>query len=166
MTDKILYTAVILTKDAQRELFALINSLVQIPADWRRFGHHMTVAFGGGVPKTLEPGYFDDDIHFGMECIVVPVAWKMDDKGIAVQVISTPMRNRLRVESAQAHITVAVAPGISPVYSNKLLESGGCSPLNTLSTQPFLKGYLLKVLPGGRVSPETGDLADDTFVGN
>jgi hypothetical protein len=66
------------------------------------------------------------------------------------------------MENAHPHITVAVAPGISPVYSNKLLEAGG---VITLSDQPFLTGYLLKVLPGGKVSPEKGDLAEDTFVG-
>lgn len=160
-TEKVLYIAVVLTAEAQRKLFNLISTVAQIPDNWRKIGHHMTVTFGG-VKQALEPGYFDEDIHYGMKCTVVPIGWKMDEKGIAVKVVSTPQGSRLHVEAAQPHITVAVAPGVSPVYSNQLLEAGD---INTLSDQPFLDGYLLKVLPGGKVSPAMGDLAADTFTG-
>jgi hypothetical protein len=160
--EKVLYIAVVLTKQAQYKLFDLIKTVVEIPKDWKKIGHHMTVTFNG-VKPAVEPGYFDEDVSFGMKCTIIPVGYKMDEKGLAVQVVSSPQGSRLRVDNAHPHITVAVAPGTSPVYSNKLLESGNIVPF---STQPFLDGYLLKVLPGGKVSPAMGDLADDVFVGN
>lgn len=159
MAEKVLYVAVVLTAESQRKLFNLISTVTKIPDNWRKIGHHMTVAFSN-VKQAIESGYFDKDIDYGMKCTVVPTGWKMDDKGIAVSVVSSPQENRLRVESLNPHVTVAVAPGISPSYSNQLLEMGD---VNTISDKVFLNGYLLKVLPGGKVSPMMGDLAAETY---
>lgn len=161
MTEKVLYVAVVLTKEAQHKLFDLVSTFTSIPASWRKIGHHMTVTFNN-AKNAIQPGFFDEDIQYGMKCTVVPVGWKMDDKGLAVSVLSSPTVNRLRVDSPKPHITVAVSPGTSPVYSNTLLESGD---INHLSNQIFLDGHLVKVLPGGKVSPDVGDIASDIFVG-
>lgn len=162
MSEKVLYIAVVLTKESQRTLFHLINSVATIPVGWRSIGHHMTVTFGG-VKDAVIPGYFAPDIEFGMKCTIVPVGWRMDEKGIAVNVVSSPTPPDLRVENSIPHITVAVAPGTTPVYSNTLLEAG---VITAFTHSPFLTGYLVKVLPGGKVSPEIGEqLAADTFIG-
>jgi hypothetical protein len=89
VTEKVMYIAVVLTKEAQRKLFDLISTVEQIPVGWRKIGHHMTVTFAG-VKDAVQPGYYEEDIHFGMKCTVVPIGWKMDECGLAVAVVSSP----------------------------------------------------------------------------
>jgi hypothetical protein len=116
---KVAYIACVLTKSAQKLLFEYISSFIDIPSDWKRFGHHMTVEFNN-AQDALKPGYFGD-IKLGDSIRLIATHYKMDDKGLALVV---ERDERLKISNKVPHITVAVSPGTKPVYSNKLLESG------------------------------------------
>jgi hypothetical protein len=159
MTEKVLYIGVVLTKESQQKLFDYFKD---IPSDWRKIGHHMTTIFKD-KQKAIEPNYFHPDIKFGMKINLIPFAFKKDEKGLAIAVIPNYNATELRIESACPHVTIAVAPGISPVYSNELLAAGELTYKNSLSLIN-LEGYLVKVLPEGKVSPEINEeLADEKF---
>jgi hypothetical protein len=117
---KVVYVACVLTKTAQKLLFEYISSFIDIPVDWKKFGHHMTVEFNN-AEKAMQEGYFDDNIKLGDSIHLKATHYKMDKKGLALVI---ERDNRLKISNKVPHITVAVSPDTKPFYSNKMLESG------------------------------------------
>ena len=133
---KALYVAVVLTKESQNELF----NLVSVPLNWRKIGHHMTI--------TLDT---NRELDYGKKTELIPVGIGMDNKGLAIKV-----KTDLVVDNSIPHITVAVAPGIKPVYSNELLK-GNVAPLDV---KVILSGFVVKVLQNNKTHPIINGLAD------
>jgi hypothetical protein len=121
--ERLMYLAVVLTKKSQKQLFSYIDEIVEIPPYWKRIGHHTTVIFKG-IKNTLNIGFFPNNVSIGMKVKLVVIGWKMDEKAIAVSVLTNPAPEDLRTENIIPHITVATAPEVKPVYSNELLASG------------------------------------------
>ena len=71
------------------------------------FGHHSTIAF---KPSSL------DGIEIGKETVMKVVGRAYDEKGDAL-LVENPKSN-----NAHPHITLSCAKGVSPVYSNELIE--------------------------------------------
>lgn len=92
----------------------------------------MTIEFG---VKTLS-----DDIGKPVELKVV--GYKRDDKGEAVVVQGVP-----RADGKVPHITLSVAPGVKPVYSNELVKADW-KPVDG----PVLKGVVAFYTDKGWIS--------------
>jgi hypothetical protein len=150
---EIIYVGVMLTRESQKNLFTSISKLVAIPADWKKFCHHMTIRF---KPK--------DDTQlpiFGEDVTLVVTEYAADEKGVAVKVEPNINPQTLKMAPDQLpHVTVAVAPGISPVYSNELLRKSA----NTKMPEALiLHAYTGAKLSAG-VIPERQDAAYESFI--
>ena len=86
------------------------------------FYHHMTIQFGGNI--SVE--------GVGTEVELKVIGYKGDDKAEAVVVSGVP-----RADGKVPHITLSVAPGVKPVYSNELVKSG-----LTAVDGPVIKGVV------------------------
>lgn len=101
---KILYKAVLLNPESKAKLMGLF------PASFdKKFYHHTTIQFGKGA--TVE--------DVGTEVELKVVGYKRDDKAEAVVVEGVR-----RADGKTPHITLSVAPGVKPVYSNDLIKDG------------------------------------------
>ncbi len=111
------YAAIFLDPASQKRLILWWNSAVGIPLFRDIKAHHMTLKFN--------PNQEDlDQFPLGEPGVVKIIGYAADEKGQAVLVRSSvPSHNQY------AHITVAVAPGVSAAYSNDLLARGH-SPIN------------------------------------
>jgi hypothetical protein len=114
---KLIYKAVLLTPESKAKLMATFP-----PSFDETFYHHMTIEFG---IKQI-----DNDV--GSEVELKVTGYKRDDKGEAVVVQGVP-----RKDGKTPHITLSVAPGVKPVYSNELMKSGW-TPVDG----PVLKGII------------------------
>lgn len=152
----ILYIGVILTRDSQQKLYDAISKRVNIPQDWKKICHHMTTRFVGGKP-------IDDSQlpTLGEEVSLVVTEFAADEKGVAVKVEPNTNRQELRMPAEQMpHVTVAVAPGVSPVYSNDLLRKG----INEKMPQALiLSGFIGAKMKSGEIVPERSDVAYESF---
>ena len=109
---KVSYSAIFLDDASHRELLAWWVKATGLPLLSQVHGHHMTIKF---KPSPEEVAQLD----LGQKAKLRVIGWAADEKGQAVLVDP-------EVESTnpKPHITVAVAPGVSPAYSNELLASG------------------------------------------
>jgi predicted kinase len=101
---KVLYSAVVLDEISRNLLFKAFSEY--IPEDWKKIGHHMTIAFGKGV---------DDEADLGKEVGLNVTDIGVSDMAIAVKVEGYPSKNAI------PHITLAINPdGGKPVMSNQI----------------------------------------------
>jgi len=109
---KVVYSGIFLDDASHRELLQWWEKATGIPLLGKHFGHHMTIKFKP-TPEEVEK------LPLGQKVRIRVVGWAADEKGQAVLVDP-------EVESTnpKPHITVAVAEGVSPAYSNELLASG------------------------------------------
>jgi hypothetical protein len=114
---KITYKAVLLNPESKSKLMATFP-----PSFDETFYHHMTIQFG---IKSIE-----SDV--GTEAELKVIGYARDDKGEAVVVEGVP-----RADGKIPHITLSVAPGVKPVYSNELVKAGW-KPVDG----PALKGVI------------------------
>ncbi len=151
---EILYVGAILTKDSQEHLWHSISKRVAIPADWKRYCHHMTVRF-----KPTDDGQLP---VFGEDVTLVVTEIYADDKGVCVRVEPNTNNRELHMPPDQIpHVTVATAPGVSPVYSNELLRKGsGLKMPQALILAAFLGAKLKR----GAIMPERDDAALEDFT--
>lgn len=115
--EKILYSAVVLTKESHGKL---LNSLTNvIPDDWKTFAHHMTIVFGQGLPEDLIK-------YNGMKVKLTAKEFGLSDMAMAVKVDGFHSNNEI------PHITVAVNvnAGGKPFMSNKIND---WKPLNQVA---------------------------------
>lgn len=105
---KILYSAVILDSESRNRLLTHFDKV--IPANWNIFAHHMTIAFGSGVPMSNK-----SDI--GKEFRLTVTHLGVSDMAMAVKVYGYSSRNPI------AHITLATNPdGGLPRMSNDIIN--------------------------------------------
>lgn len=152
-TSDIIYVAAILTKEAQMTLYDAVEKNVPIPAQWKKYCHHMTIRF--------KPKETDHLPVFGESITLVVTDIFSDEKGIAVKVEPNINKTSLNMPVSQVpHITIATAPGVQPVYSNELIQKGtGVKPQNII-TLPAFVGAKLK---HGPLMPDRKDAALDSF---
>lgn len=136
-----MYIAAVLTALSQHELFAALSNKVAIPADWLKYGHHMTVKFNN--LHEVVPGYYPHNVELGMSVSLIVTHFKKDQYGCAVVVDPIPNKEALRICNPIPHITIAVAPGIKPFYSNDLLSYGDWIEMS--GDMLMLDAYLIQV---------------------
>ena len=101
---KVLYSAVVL--DNQSSEYLLNRFSEEIPNEWNKFAHHMTISFGKGI---------EDESLLGNIVVLTVTQLGISDMAIAVRVEGFPSKNKI------PHITLAVNPdGGKPVMSNKI----------------------------------------------
>lgn len=124
---KIIYKAVLLDPESKSKLMATFP-----PSFHETFYHHMTIQFG--VQS------IGQDV--GTEVELKVIGYARDNKGEAVVVQGVP-----RVDGKVPHVTLSVAPGVKPVYSNDLLTRGW-NPVDG----PLLKGTIAYFTDSGWVT--------------
>ena len=82
-----------------------MRSCVDIPEDWKRLAHHMTIVFKEGLPEELK-----DDLNKEVTLTVKTIG--ISDDAIAVGVEGYPSTKEI------SHITLAIPPDGKPVNSN------------------------------------------------
>ena len=109
------YSGVLLDNDSREKLLSL-----EIPADWEKIAHHMTITMGPLVhPKGKHD--FSSDYPVGSAVNLRAVAIGASDKAIAVKVVP-PAAISSKVKFP--HVTIAVnrSGGGKPFDSNKIPE--------------------------------------------
>ena len=102
---KILYSAVVLDEESRNKLLGLMKFWVDVPNEWRRLAHHMTISFKEELPNQLKKD-LGEDITLKINSIGI------SDDAIAVGVDGYPSKNNT------PHITVAIPPDGKPANSN------------------------------------------------
>jgi len=101
-----------------------------VPKHEKVFGHHSTIAF---KPDNL------DQIEIGKEYKLKVIGRVFDDKGDALLVDNNKSNNKY------PHITLSCAAGVSPVYSNELIEKAVAAGTVEYFQNPFeievVEGY-------------------------
>ena len=105
--DRVLYSGIILDEDSRDKVLALMRLCVEVPEDWKRLAHHMTIVFKEGLPKELK-----DDLNKDVTLTVKSIG--VSDDAIAVGVEGYPSNNPI------PHITLAIPPDGKPVNSNEI----------------------------------------------
>lgn len=105
------YAAIFLDPESQMGLVRWWDREVGIPLHKHRKSHHMTIWYD--PPRRAQ-------LPLGLRAGIEIVGWAADDRcqTVAVRSVGVPSQN------THAHITVAVAEGTNPVYSNELLAQG------------------------------------------
>lgn len=126
------YLACVLTQLGHDTLFNAVDKvfgrfspdrgLQNIPKNWRRVCHHMTVKFNPTISDFRKYEKF-----FGQEISLNVVGIAVDQYAVAVKVMPSP-----HVDSANVvpHITIAHSDQVRPVYSNELFELSELHPIN------------------------------------
>lgn len=113
MENKIHYSAVVLTDTSRMILLETFDE--DIPMDWKKIAHHMTIVFGEEVPNKHD---------LGKEVELTVTEFGVSDMAIAVKVIGYPSKNAI------PHVTLAVNPdGGKPVMSNQITDWYTVEPL-------------------------------------
>ncbi len=107
--NKLLYSAVVLDDDARDHLISLVNTYVDIPFNWKKIAHHMTMGFKQPVPQHLR-----DDIGKRVPLLVKEIG--ISDDAIAVKVEGYHSNNKI------PHITIAIPKDGKPFNSNLITD--------------------------------------------
>lgn len=106
---QVLYSAVILDDDARDHLLSLVKDYVEIPFNWKKMAHHMTIVFKEPLPPELK-----EDLNKRVSLLVKNVG--VSDDAIAVEVEGYPTTKDI------PHITVAIPKDGNPVNSNYITD--------------------------------------------
>lgn len=107
--DKILYSAVVLDEESRDKVLALLRLCVDVPPDWKKIAHHMTIVFKEGLPHQLQN---DIDKNVTLKINTIGIS----EDAIAVGVEGYPSKNNT------PHITVAIPPEGKAVNSNYIKD--------------------------------------------
>ena len=105
------YYGMFLDNRSQQRLFQRFES--QIPADWKRYGDHMTVIYNDNSENARQWANLCEK-QVGTTAVLMGVALGVSDRAIAIKVLGYQSNNAI------PHITIAVAPGARPVESNQI----------------------------------------------
>ena len=108
-TDNILYSAVVLDDDDQDNLIMFVDDYVDIPLNWKKIAHHMTMGFKKPVPENLR-----GDIGKTVQLTVKEIG--VSEDAIAVKVEGYPSSNEI------PHITIAIPKDGKPYHSNLITD--------------------------------------------
>lgn len=147
----ILYVAAMLTRESQVELWETVSRITEIPNNWKKFCHHMTIRFKPTDDSQLP--------IFGEDITITALELSVDDKGATVRV--EPDTSNFSMPTEQIpHITIATAPQVSPVYSNELLRKN----IGVRLPEPLnLKAFIGAKMKSGPIMPERRDIALESF---
>lgn len=118
------FVSAVLTPDSQRRLLEAVP-----PVHPRVYAHHVTMAF------KPEPEVLAKYQQMAGQRVRIPVtAYAVDDKAQAVLVGADS-------ENEFPHITISVAEGVSPVYSNELMANADHQhiPIFTLEAEVVIE---------------------------
>ena len=141
--ERIAYAGVILDEDTSEQLLARFES--EIPEDWTRDAHHMTVSLGKSIPNQVD---------LGKEVTLTVTAVGKSDDAVAVAVSGYPSRNAL------PHITLAIPPGGKPFNSNKITDWKSIEPFEIQGQLRDVKTYVAETFRG---EAENNPSRFDTF---
>ena len=129
--ERIAYAGVILDEATSEQLLARFES--EIPEDWTRDAHHMTVSLGKSIPNQAD---------LGKEVTLTVTAVGKSDDAVAVAVSGYPSRNAL------PHITLAIPPGGKPFNSNKITDWQPIEPFEIQGKLRDVKTYVAETFRG------------------
>ena len=141
--ERISYAGVILDEATSEQLLARFES--EIPEDWTRYAHHMTVSLGKSIPNQAD---------LGKEVTLTVTALGQSDDAVAVAVSGYPSRNAL------PHITLAIPPGGKPFNSNKITDWQPVEPFEIRGRLQDVKTYVAETFRG---EAENNPSRFDTF---
>lgn len=130
-----------LTQGYEKVLKTLKDNDVEIPKGQKIINHHMTIQFRPGM---------DMPENVGEEIELTLVGYAVDERALAV-VVKRP--EGLEVKNKNPHITVAVANGVKPFYSNTLLEKG----YEKFKTPVKIKGVIAVAVEGNKILVDSKD---------
>ena len=108
-TGNLLYSAVVLDDDDQDNLIMFVDDYVDIPLNWKKIAHHMTMGFKQPVPEHLR-----DDIGKTVQLTVKEIG--VSEDAIAVKVDGYPSSNKI------PHVTIAIPKDGKPFNSNLITD--------------------------------------------
>ena len=108
-TGNILYSAVVLDDDDKDNLTMFVENYVDIPLNWKKIAHHMTMGFKQPVPQNLR-----DDIGKTIQLTVKEIG--VSEDAIAVKVDGYHSNNKI------PHITIAIPKDGKPYNSNLITD--------------------------------------------
>tara|TARA_Y100000589_G_scaffold72528_2_gene65378 strand:- start:1032 stop:1820 length:789 start_codon:yes stop_codon:yes gene_type:complete len=108
-TGNLLYSAVVLDDDDQDNLIMFVENFVEIPINWKKIAHHMTMGFKQPVPQHLR-----DDIGKTVQLTVKEIG--VSEDAIAVKVDGYPSNNKI------PHVTIAIPKDGKPYNSNLITD--------------------------------------------
>jgi len=108
-TGNLLYSAVVLDDDDQDNLIMFVDDYVDIPLNWKKIAHHMTMGFKEHVPEHLR-----DDIGKTVQLTVKEIG--VSEDAIAVKVDGYPSNNKI------PHVTIAIPKDGKPYNSNLITD--------------------------------------------
>ena len=108
-TGNILYSAVVLDDDDKDNLTMFVEDYVDIPLNWKKIAHHMTMGFKEHVPQHLR-----DDIGKTVQLTVKEIG--VSEDAIAVKVDGYHSNNKI------PHVTIAIPKDGKPYNSNLITD--------------------------------------------
>ena len=108
-TGNLLYSAVVLDDDDQDNLIMFVEDYVEIPLNWKKIAHHMTMGFKQPVPEHLR-----DDIGKTVQLTVKEIG--VSEDAIAVKVDGYHSSNKI------PHVTIAIPKDGKPFHSNLITD--------------------------------------------
>ena len=108
-TGNILYSAVVLDDDDKDNLIMFVDDYVEIPLNWKKIAHHMTMGFKQPVPEHLR-----DDIGKTVQLTVKEIG--VSEDAIAVKVDGYHSSNKI------PHVTIAIPKDGKPYNSNLITD--------------------------------------------
>ena len=108
-TGNILYSAVVLDDDDKDNLTMFVENYVDIPLNWKKIAHHMTMGFKQPVPQNLR-----DDIGKTIQLTVKEIG--VSEDAIAVKVDGYHSNNKI------PHVTIAIPKDGKPYNSNLITD--------------------------------------------
>ena len=108
-TGNLLYSAVVLDDDDQDNLIMFVDDYVEIPLNWKKIAHHMTMGFKQPVPEHLR-----DDIGKTVQLTVKEIG--VSEDAIAVKVDGYHSSNKI------PHVTIAIPKDGKPFHSNLITD--------------------------------------------
>ncbi len=108
-TGNLLYSAVVLDDDDQDNLIMFVEDYVDIPLNWKKIAHHMTIGFKQPVPPHLRDG-IGKTVQLAVKEIGV------SEDAIAVKVDGYPSSNKI------PHVTIAIPKDGKPFHSNLITD--------------------------------------------
>jgi hypothetical protein len=123
---KVMYYAVTFTDTSKLLTHELVTKKLDDHKIKPQAKHHVTLKFFGGKGTPEEEKPFQELV--GKEVKVVCLGVAGDNKGVAVKV---KLPDGITCANKHAHITIGVASGTQPVYSNTLLDNVAITPFNS-----------------------------------
>ena len=93
----------------------LQDNNVRIPKGWKKYIHHMTIAFNNGSPQ------FDILYNMYKDSFGESVKLEIDGIGVSEDAIAVRVNWKYPIANKIPHITVATPPDGKPVNSNKII---------------------------------------------